>query len=644
MGVIYKLREDVVSFIGDQKKNNPSISVRQLAALTSEKFQIKVSKSSVNDVLKKASLSSSVGRRSGISAQPEKFSIPISKKKEISENIRKTGFIREAPVPAKKEGTPVLAAGKIGAPESKEIKVKTEKTLHEIFPEKKGPLDDSAAVPQKSPSEKPEKDFVGVPMEKEPAQDIVQEQNALRRAEEERHQKREAGISVPGGMGSIFLKAAQWEISRCSLVSQIFARRIGQSVSKRFDSISDMFLFSRFFEAGSFDAVSAHRGHGLWVLNDFCNSPAHESQDLMELRELFQWSEAAGNSSSVQEMIMEYRRAKEQALLEIRGFKLLLEDKSEIAMDAAMSSFAAGGDIPPAVHGALPMDRAMTKLSNCLVSNIQNAVFYKIPGETKFDRACYDMMAVFENTPGKRILKTIVVDENGRNIAEFSIVPSHRRHFLVGVHPQQKEFLELTKTAKWAAKKSFYHRGADKIIHFSETRIDLMEYQTTEKSRPFRVLTVWKNEEAKPCWGVLTNCGRESTEEILKEYMAQWPYLDESMQEGPILTLPEEIKGQDVPNETLESLSGICDDFIEVLRNFCWKHFFPPHYSRTNINQILAEIYNVPGAFYASGDILAVSLDINRGAAYRSQLEYAARRVNEQNIFDYSGRRLWLKV
>ncbi len=65
MGVIHKLREDVVSFIVAQKKSDSSVSVRKLAALTSEKFQIKVSKSSVSIVLKGASLSSSVGRRSG---------------------------------------------------------------------------------------------------------------------------------------------------------------------------------------------------------------------------------------------------------------------------------------------------------------------------------------------------------------------------------------------------------------------------------------------------------------------------------------------------------------------------------------------------------------------------------------------------
>ena len=47
MGVTYKLKEDVISFIVDLKKKNPSVGVRQLAILTSEKFHIKVSKLSI---------------------------------------------------------------------------------------------------------------------------------------------------------------------------------------------------------------------------------------------------------------------------------------------------------------------------------------------------------------------------------------------------------------------------------------------------------------------------------------------------------------------------------------------------------------------------------------------------------------------
>ena len=109
MGVIHKLREDVVSFIIAQKKTNPAISVRCLADLTSEQFRVKVSKSSVSSVLKRVSLSSSVGRRSGAENRAERFSIPIAKKDQISENMQKAGFAKESATfgQGKKEQMPV---------------------------------------------------------------------------------------------------------------------------------------------------------------------------------------------------------------------------------------------------------------------------------------------------------------------------------------------------------------------------------------------------------------------------------------------------------------------------------------------------------------------------------------------------------
>ena len=52
MGVVHKLRDDVVDFILAQKKERPDISVRKLSAVVLKEFQVVVSKSSVSSVLK----------------------------------------------------------------------------------------------------------------------------------------------------------------------------------------------------------------------------------------------------------------------------------------------------------------------------------------------------------------------------------------------------------------------------------------------------------------------------------------------------------------------------------------------------------------------------------------------------------------
>ncbi len=63
MGVIYKLKPEISAYVLEQKKTTPNLSCRQLSMIIFEKFQIKLSKSSVNSLIKRAGLSMPVGRR-----------------------------------------------------------------------------------------------------------------------------------------------------------------------------------------------------------------------------------------------------------------------------------------------------------------------------------------------------------------------------------------------------------------------------------------------------------------------------------------------------------------------------------------------------------------------------------------------------
>jgi hypothetical protein len=74
MGVIHKLKPEVLSFIIENKQNNPALSCRNLTALVFEQLHIKVSKSSVNAVFKENNLSMPIGRRS--KGKKKKFKMP----------------------------------------------------------------------------------------------------------------------------------------------------------------------------------------------------------------------------------------------------------------------------------------------------------------------------------------------------------------------------------------------------------------------------------------------------------------------------------------------------------------------------------------------------------------------------------------
>lgn len=70
----YKLTPDIMEFIVKQKKSNTLLSCRSLIPLVSEKFNITLSKSLINNVLKNANLNGRPGRRR-IKEKPAEFII-----------------------------------------------------------------------------------------------------------------------------------------------------------------------------------------------------------------------------------------------------------------------------------------------------------------------------------------------------------------------------------------------------------------------------------------------------------------------------------------------------------------------------------------------------------------------------------------
>jgi hypothetical protein len=82
MGVVYKLREDVVHFILSQRQSNPLASCRQLADAASQKFSLNLSKSSVHGILKESGILMPKGRK-----PTNKFKIPQEKKVQIQKSL-----------------------------------------------------------------------------------------------------------------------------------------------------------------------------------------------------------------------------------------------------------------------------------------------------------------------------------------------------------------------------------------------------------------------------------------------------------------------------------------------------------------------------------------------------------------------------
>jgi len=93
MGVTHKLTQETVKFVVEYKSDHPDVGCRSLAVIVSEQFHKKISKSSINAVLKENALSNPVGRpgigESGQASPSKKFRLSPHKKKELFSDASK---------------------------------------------------------------------------------------------------------------------------------------------------------------------------------------------------------------------------------------------------------------------------------------------------------------------------------------------------------------------------------------------------------------------------------------------------------------------------------------------------------------------------------------------------------------------------
>lgn len=120
MGTIHKLKPEVRDFIIESKKSSPALSCRKLTSLIFERFNIKVSKSSINIVIKEQGLSAPIGR----TPKKKKRNIPMPSLPILIEESSKDVLVREGEYKEGKES--IAKEAQDEARKKEELRVKEE--------------------------------------------------------------------------------------------------------------------------------------------------------------------------------------------------------------------------------------------------------------------------------------------------------------------------------------------------------------------------------------------------------------------------------------------------------------------------------------------------------------------------------------
>ncbi|MBU4334890.1 MAG: hypothetical protein KKD07_10655, partial [Candidatus Omnitrophica bacterium] len=335
MGVVHKLKKEVFDFIINKKKEEPLISCRQLSEQTSKKFEIKVSKSSVNSVLKNTMLSSSVGRRVQKKATSKKFQIPPEKKQQLLDSISSLGFTFDKKVSAEneeqKKGVPneLLEIKKEAAVFSLE-KLSIDLQEHErrkrkgkIFYDEQRVKNEERVFAEENKAIKEEQSALSSQYQKEYVVPVgpkfFDEEQFLYdvKIARENKGKERKNSNLYDNAGVVFLKAAQIDMSGENLLGDLFGKNSKGMGLENFNNICSSLLFLKAFNMQSVETIENSKNDALWRLNGFKGYPGREN--------LFGWTQKIDFSNQLQ---LEYLNEKEQALSKICAFNVIFEDST----------------------------------------------------------------------------------------------------------------------------------------------------------------------------------------------------------------------------------------------------------------------------------------------------------------------------
>lgn len=629
MGVVYKFKKEVIDFVLQQKRMDHDLGCRQLAILASEKFKIQVSKSSINAIIKNANLSNSVGRPASDEPLPKKFQIPSRKKQQLLADVRKVK-IEQKPLPVN------------------------------VLPH-----------PEKVPAAEPQRRGFSS-SRREP----IGQATFLRHVESSRARRAQNKGVMREGMGCIFLKAAQWQLSRTSVLGGLFRKHISELLPLSFDAVCDVLPCLDLLGVSEPIQVGRLANHALWPLNGF----EQPSSDL----EISRANNIIGAISPSVRFFWEYEKEKRQVFMEASRFEFHLENGSRIITDACLTGL--GEEKFPPKNFPLPdenfseeagfsacAEQAMTMLSHCVISNNRPAIFLSSAGQKVLD-----MLAAFEGMEGKQFKKVVVFDSAGEPIAGFSLFPRKKRFFMLGVWPWQDEFLLLSKTITSLLSKNtrmvepFYDEVTDKIFYvaagpasaeaFGEAGpAPIFQKELRTKKASLRSIAVRTSPEGAPIMVILTNCEDKAPADILQAFLRRWPNLDtgpaggvlraagasEEIGNEHVRSLPTASIGKgppDVPWPARPDASRVFQDWGDALNRYCQKHFGGEELSNFNIIQLVSMLYSLPGYYVIQEQALLISLCPPAGYSYFNELQRVVQRVNEAGVTDLPGRPLVINI
>ncbi|MDP2928379.1 MAG: MAP7 domain-containing protein [Candidatus Omnitrophota bacterium] len=618
MGVIHKLKPEVLSFIIENKQNNPALSCRYLTSLVLEQLHIKVSKSSINAIFKENNLSMPIGRRRKL--KKKKFNMPVL---PVIEDINKKGdgSIFQALGSGKIEPSPFLQ-------DQEKEKIAEEKTAQEAAENKRKQeearkLEEEKAVQEAELKAEKEKWARLAEEEQKSKQPTNREEVILPKVE------LVAPEILPEDRvcsGAIILKALDYLIGGSKEINAAISRAIGGRPEDSLN-LTEALIFKSLFGKDKFSTLGDLIG-------------VQYSQEKL--------SSYYAQIKQITDIGLDTAKIISNVFTEAKGVKVHFIDGSIIHLDGQL-------------HSSWPATRFPYDFSNTAVDLKNNLNKYFLQGQplVLFSPSGYDILPKdFFN-----LLLNIGSKDNypdsltlfGNQLEELDNIPlkhEHRYTLVFGLWPWQ--FTSSRKVKKIGDFYLKYIKEIDRDLYLGEIEIDLFR-ASSNQSLSLKGCAV-KTDLKEKIRLVILNSDQQAMglDALAGIYLSRWPNFEEAFQDFSrkieLFTyagteqkfFSKDSFGMDTAGLTME-LTEIFANYIKMLDAYLRWHFLPAEYAAKDFSSTSDCFYKIPVKLTASQSRVRARTLVSQDYQFLKDLEYLNCRMNERQISSTKGKIFWFE-
>jgi len=688
VGIVHKLKPEIIKFILENKQKDPSLSCRTLTQLVFDKFQIKVSKSSANAIFKENNLSMPIGRRQ--KNKKRKFNMPVLP--VIEEETRAVTLVTQT-----KEVEPVIS------PEEKRIK-EAEEWAMKLHKEDKDKAEERLKIEKQiaknedtnKKAEEAELRFLMEEAAKVNAQkDAKKAEEDVKKAEEEKsaqeaklraEQERLAKLADEETKKAEEEKAAQEaalkaEKEKWAKLAEVELKTKQQGVEKEatgekvdFIDVEKLTPSQVYSGVILLKAVDSLIGGSREINEVICKELGSVPDDSLNLTEALIFRSLFGKdnmnmfwsligSQYSQEKLDNYYEQINQiqniklattkiisdVFTEARGVGIHFSDGSTINLDAQLHSSWSGQNIP------YDFSSSIYELKNNLNKYFfqgQPLVLFSAPGYDMPSKDFFNLLSNISSTV--KGPDTLTLFGNKLEEIESISLSSENKYTLVfGLWPWQ-----FTSSRKVKRIGDFDLKHIEKInqdLYLAEIEIDLLRASLNQKIT-FKGCAV-KTSPTEKIRLVILNSEEQSMslDKLAEAYLSRWPNFEEAFHDfsrkielfSYVSNTQKFFSKDNFGAEKIEptsELEKIFANYIKILDAYLRWHFLPSGYTEKDFSYTSECFYKLPVKLADSQGRVSVNIQVDKEYQLIKDLEYLLRRLNERQIDLIDGERLYLKT